>query len=75
LIAEVVVKNKEVAVILTPPLASLGFLPTPLAPKREKPKTGRAFTIRVIFSLSVSDEAEYGSTYSGREHPTLADGY
>jgi hypothetical protein len=44
-----------------------------LAPKREKPKAARAFTIRVIFSLSVSDEAEYGSTYSRQEHPALAD--
>ena len=73
LIAEVVVKNKEVAVTLTPPLSSLGFLSTPLAPKREKAKAARAFTIRVLFSLSVSAEAEYGSTYSGQEHPTLAD--
>jgi hypothetical protein len=44
-----------------------------LTPKREKPKAVRAFTIRVIFSLSVSDGAEYESTHSGQEHRTLAD--
>ena len=38
LIAEVVLKHKEVAVVLTPPLAGLGFLSTSLAPKEEKRK-------------------------------------
>jgi hypothetical protein len=37
LIAEVVVKNKEVAVILMPPLSGLGFLSTPLAPRGIEP--------------------------------------
>ena len=36
LIAEVVLKHQEVAVVLTPPLAFLGFLSPSLAPKEEK---------------------------------------
>ena len=33
LISEAALKHKEVAVVLTPPLASLGFLSTSLAPR------------------------------------------
>ena len=38
LITEVALKHKEVAVTLTPPLASLGFFSPSLAPKEEKRK-------------------------------------
>ncbi len=38
LITEVAINKREVAVVLTPPLASLGFLSTSLAPKEEKRK-------------------------------------
>ena len=51
LIAEVVVKNKEVAVALTPPLSGLGFLSTPLAPRGEKAQIGRQFVVRLVYSL------------------------
>ena len=37
LISEVVLKHKEVAVILTPPLPGLGFLSTELAPRGIEP--------------------------------------
>jgi len=52
LIAEVVVKNKEVAAALTPPLRSLGFPYPSLAPRGEKPKA-REFVIRIIYDLFV----------------------
>jgi hypothetical protein len=51
LIAEVVVKNKKVVVILTPPLSGLGFLSTPLAPRGGIPQTGQPFVIRIVYSL------------------------
>jgi hypothetical protein len=40
LIQEVVFKHKEVAVVLTPPLAGLGFLSTELAPRGIEPLFG-----------------------------------
>ena len=69
LIAEVVVKNKEVAVVLTPPLSGLGFLSTPLAPRGEKTKAGATFIIWVIYGLSIYyGSRDGGSVEAGSEH-------
>ena len=59
LIAEVAVKNKEVAVALTPPLASFGFVSTELAPRGIEPQMSRDFTIQLSFNLDTC----YGNDY------------
>ncbi len=70
LIAEVVVKNKEVVVTLTPPLSGLGFLSTPLAPRVGKAQAVHPFVVRVVYSLSAcfgagdGRVAEISSEYS-----------
>jgi len=48
-IRELVLKHKEVAVALTPPLTGLGFLSTSLAPKGIEPRHG--FTILISYGL------------------------
>ncbi len=58
LISEVVLKHKEVAVTLTPPLAGLGFLSTSLAPRGIKPRMIHGFIIQLIFNLDVSERSQ-----------------
>ena len=66
----VVLKHQEVAAILTPPLAGLGFLTPSLAPRGRKTKANYAFIIRVVYSLQLycgesgSRVAEIKSEYS-----------
>jgi len=59
LITEVAINKKEVAVCLTPPLASLGFLSTELAPRGIKPRAVHGFIIQLIFNLDAGYRSDY----------------
>ena len=73
LITEVALKHKEVAVTLTPPLASLGFFSPSLAPKEEK-RNNPELIIYLVYNLATYSGAglhgitRVGTTLSRREY-------
>ena len=77
LIIEVAIKHKEVAVILTPPLGSLGFLSTELAPKEKMRKVldlkiCLAYNLAAYYGAGFSVQAVAYSTFSVRRYDLLA---
>jgi hypothetical protein len=69
----VALKHQEVAVVLTPPLAGLGFLSTELAPKEEKRNPPKlriylAYDLAAYSGASVHVATRVGTGLSGREY-------
>jgi hypothetical protein len=67
LIAWVVAKHKEVAVVLTPPLAGLGFLSPSIAPKEEKRKISELIIYLAYDLAAYSETGSHGATRVGAE--------
>jgi hypothetical protein len=67
LIREVVLKHKEVAVILTPPLPGLGFLSAELARKEEKRNVNELIIYLAYDLAAYSGEGSPGATRVGTE--------
>jgi hypothetical protein len=78
LISEAALKHKEVAVCLTPPLASLGFFSPSLAPKEEKRNVPEliiylAYDLAACYGADSHGVTRVGTGFSGQEYALWPD--